>query len=62
MSTKSYSIRIDDELLNKIHVVSHYEGRSLNSQVNILIRKCVDDFEEQHGTIKLGTKKNPANR
>lgn len=28
---KSLSIRIDEEMLNKLHVVADYEGRSANS-------------------------------
>ena len=35
---KSLSIRIDEEMLNKLHVVADYEGRSANSEILILIR------------------------
>ena len=31
MSVKSLSIRIDNEMLDKLHVVADYEGRSANS-------------------------------
>ena len=41
MAIKSLTIRIDDTLLDKLHVVADYEGRSANSQVLILIRNCV---------------------
>ncbi len=51
MATKSLSIRIDEEMLNKLHVVADYEGRSANSQVLILIRQCVEEFEQKHGKI-----------
>ncbi len=51
MVTKSLSIRIDDALLNKLHVVADYEGRSANSQILILIRNCVEDYEKAHGKI-----------
>lgn len=51
MATKSLSIRIDDKLLNKLHVVADYEGRSANSQILILIRDCVNRFEAEHGAI-----------
>ena len=36
MAIKSLTIRIDDTLLDKLHVVADYEGRSANSQVLIL--------------------------
>ena len=37
MGIKSVSIRIDETMLHKLHFVADYEGRSANSQVNILI-------------------------
>ncbi len=51
MATKSLSIRIDEEMLNKLHYVADYEGRSANSQILILIRDCIEDYEEKHGKI-----------
>jgi hypothetical protein len=53
MPIKSLSIRIDNELLNKLHVVADYEGRSANSQILILIRNCVEEYEKVHGKIEL---------
>lgn len=49
---KSLSIRIDEQMLNKLHVVANYEGRSANSQILILIRCCIEQYEKHHGTIK----------
>ena len=54
MATKSLSIRIDEEMLDKLHVVADYEARSANSQILILIRDCIEAYEQKHGTIKLG--------
>lgn len=56
MSIKSLSIRIDEDMLNKLHVVADYEGRSANSQILILIRDCIEDYEEKFGEIKISTK------
>mgnify|MGYP002681010302 CR=1 FL=1 len=56
MAIKSLSIRIDTEMLDKLHVVADYEGRSANSQINILIRDCVAAYEKEHGEISLGKK------
>lgn len=52
MSMKSLSIRIDDELLNKLHVVASYDGRSANSEILVLIRNCVELYEKKHGVIE----------
>lgn len=57
MAEKGFTIRIDGELLDKLHVVAAYEGRSANSQIMILIRDSVDAYEDKHGKIELGTSK-----
>lgn len=55
MPTKSMSIRIDDNLLDKFHVVADYEERSTNGQALVLIKQCIEEFETKHGKIELGT-------
>lgn len=57
MAIKSLSIRIPEETLDKLHVVADYEGRSANSQILILIRDCIEKYEEKHGEIVIGKKK-----
>lgn len=57
MALRSLSIRIEDEMLDKLHCVADYEGRSANSQILILIRDCVEKFEKDHGKIEVGTRK-----
>ena len=56
MAIKSLSIRINEELLNKLHVVADYEGRSANSQIIILIRDCIENYEKAHGKIERDRK------
>ena len=51
MSIKSVSIRIEEEMLNKISYIADYEGRSVNSQVLVLIRQHIKTFEQANGTI-----------
>ena len=51
MSVKSVSIRIEEEMLDKIAYIADYEGRSINSQVLILIRENIKNFEEANGKI-----------
>ena len=57
MAIKSLSIRIDEEMLDKLHVVADYEARSANSQIIILIRDCIEKYEEKHGKIEIGSRK-----
>ena len=56
MATKSLSIRIDEEMLDKLHFIADYEGRSANSQTLVLIRDLIENYEAKHGEIKLGKK------
>lgn len=53
MAIKSLSIRIENEMLNKLHYVADYEGRSANSEILILIRDAIENFEKQHGKIEI---------
>ena len=56
MSMRSLTVRIDDALLDKLHVVADYEARSVNGQVLILIRDCIKRFEAEHGEIETSRK------
>ena len=51
MAIKSVSIRIEEEMLNKIAYIADYEGSSVNSQVLVLIRENIKAFEDANGTI-----------
>lgn len=51
MAVKSVSIRIEEEMLEKIGYVADYEGRSINSHILCLIRDDVKKFEREHGPI-----------
>ena len=52
MSVKSVSIRIEEEMLEKLGYVADYEGRSINSHILVLVRQAIADFEKQHGPIE----------
>ncbi len=52
MAIKSVSIRIEEEMLNKLAYIADYEGRSVNSQVLVLIRENIKAFEETNGVIE----------
>ena len=54
MAIKSLSIRIEEEMLDKLHVIADYEGRSANGQILVLIRDLIESYEQKHGEIKTG--------
>ncbi|MDD3822203.1 MAG: hypothetical protein PHN93_00420 [Sphaerochaetaceae bacterium] len=51
------SLRIDKDLLKKFDYVAKYDDRSMNWLLLSLVRKCVGEFEESHGTIPLSEQK-----
>lgn len=57
MAIRNLSIRIDDKMLDKLHVVADYEGRSANSQILILIRDSIAAYEDKNGEILIGNNK-----
>ena len=51
MAIKSVSIRIEEEMLEKLAYVADYEGRSVNSHILVLIRESIKRFEDKNGEI-----------
>lgn len=51
MSTKSVSIRIEEEMLKKIGHIADFEGRSINSHILVLVREDIRKFENMYGEI-----------
>lgn len=46
-----YTLRIPQELLDKIGYIAAYEGRTKNKEIEQLIKKRITEFEQIHGTI-----------
>ena len=53
--TLRINISVDPTLLEKMHFVSEYEGRSVNQQLIRLMKNCIAAFEAKHGRIALDT-------
>lgn len=51
MAIKSVSIRIEEEMLEKLGFVADYEGRSVNIHILVLIRENIKAFEQEYGKI-----------
>lgn len=52
MAIKSVSIRIEEEMLEKLGFIADYEGRSVNSHILVLIRNDIQAYETKHGKIE----------
>lgn len=46
-----YTLRINPLLMAKFAYVAEYNGRTKNREIEQLIKRCVEDFENQHGEI-----------
>ena len=66
MAIKSVSIRIEEEMLEKLGYVADYEGRSVNSHVLVLSLDSIKAFEQEHvaidGSIRPDVNVKPARK
>ena len=47
-----YTLRMPQELLDKLGYIAEYEGRTKNREIEQLIKKRIAEFEADHGKIK----------
>ena len=47
-----YTLRIPQDLLDKLGYIADYEGRTKNKEIEQLIKKRIAEFETVHGEIK----------
>ena len=48
-----YTLRVPQELLDKLAYIAAYQGRTKNKELEQLIKKRIAAFEAEHGTIKV---------
>lgn len=51
MSTKSFSLWVEDKLWQKLREIAKREGRSATAQVQTLIRRAVNEYESKNGEL-----------
>ena len=47
-----YTLRVSQDLLDKLGVIAEYEGRTKNRELEQLIKKRIAEFEAEHGIIE----------
>ena len=50
-----YPLRIDKIIMDKFKVIAKNNGRSVNKEIEFILRGVVDAYEEQNGTISIPT-------
>lgn len=53
-----YTLRISQNLLNKLDYIAEYEGRSKNKELEQLVKRRIAEFEKEHGTIPTKPEEN----
>ena len=48
-----FSLRVPQELLDKLEYIARYESRTKNGELEHMIRLRIREFEKEHGTITL---------
>jgi len=48
-----YPLRIDNTIMKKLKVISKDNGRSVNKEIEFVLKKYVQDIEAEKGTIKI---------
>lgn len=48
-----YTLRVEQDLLDKFAYIAEYEGRTKNRELEQMIKKRIKEFEAEHGEIKL---------
>ena len=52
-SLPKYTLRINRVLLEKIKYIAESEGRSANKEIEQIIKKHIEDYEQRKGEIKI---------
>ena len=47
-----YTLRVSQDLLDKLGVIAEYEGRTKIREIEQLIKKRIAEFEAEHGAIE----------
>jgi len=51
-----YTLRVDRVLFKKFRYIAESEGRSANKEIEQFIKKCVAEYEREHGKIDTTSK------
>ena len=56
---KAFTLRIDNELMEKMRNISEKESRTLTKQIEIAIKQHINEYERTHNiTIQIGRDNN----
>ena len=50
---KTYPLRLDNNLMDKLRKLAEQEDRPLSKQIERIVRKYIQAYEQEHGEISL---------
>ena len=50
-SRKTFTLRVEEPILNKLHYIANKNKRSANNQIELLIEDFISAFEKENGEI-----------
>lgn len=52
MATARFTLRIHPLVMKKMKVIADYNGRSVNKEIEQILKWIIDDFENKRGRIR----------
>lgn len=46
-----YTLRVPNSMLKKLSYTAHFNGRTKNKEIEMIIRKYLNEFERMYGVI-----------
>ncbi len=50
-----YPLRVDRAIMEKFKVIASNNGRSVNKEIEMLMKQVIADYEQNHGLIEIST-------
>lgn len=48
-----YPLRVGSSIMEKFKVIAANHGRSVNKEIEMLMKQAVADYEKEHGSIEI---------
>lgn len=55
-SSYNFPLRLDDALREKLRYIANENSRSLNKEIEFIVKQHVSNYEKEHGKIPLPEK------
>lgn len=49
----NFPLRLDDTLREKLRIIAESNSRSLNKEIEFLVKQHIQAYEKEHGTIEV---------